>query len=50
MTTAKPQTNRKISVAAWSKLEDRQPTYALVANVDLVVIRYDNQVSVLYGR
>ena len=37
-------------VATWSELEDRQPAYALVANVDLVVIRYDDQVSVLYGR
>ncbi|MDJ0753504.1 MAG: glutamate synthase-related protein [Ardenticatenaceae bacterium] len=37
-------------VAIWSELEDRQPAYALVANVDLVVIRYDREVSVLYGR
>ena len=39
-----------IKVATWSTLEDRQPAYALVANVDLVVIRYDDDVSVLYGR
>ena len=38
------------SVATWSTLADRQPTYALVAGVDLVVLRYDDQVSVLYGR
>ena len=31
-------------------LSDRTPTYALVEGVDLVVIRYDGQVSVLYGR
>lgn len=37
-------------VATWSTLEDRTPAYALVANVDLVVIRYDDSVSVLYGR
>ncbi len=37
-------------VATWSRLEDRRPAYALVANVDLVVIRYDDQVSVLFGR
>ena len=37
-------------VATWSTLEDRRPAYALVANVDLVVIRYDDQVSVLFGR
>lgn len=39
-----------IQVAIWSELADRQPAYALVANVDLVVIRYDDKVSVLYGR
>jgi glutamate synthase domain-containing protein 2 len=39
-----------VKVAAWSELEDRQPAYALVANVDLVVVRYDDHVSVLYGR
>ncbi|MBP8003041.1 MAG: Rieske 2Fe-2S domain-containing protein [Chloroflexi bacterium] len=39
-----------IQVAIWSQLPDRQPAYALVANVDLVVIRYDDKVSVLYGR
>ena len=39
-----------VSVAKWGDLEDRQPAYALVENVDLVVIRYDKNVSVLYGR
>ena len=38
------------SVAIWSKLADRSPAYALVADVDLVVVRYDDEVSVLYGR
>ncbi len=37
-------------VANWSELEDRAPAYALVAGVDLVVVRYDDQVSVLFGR
>ena len=37
-------------VAAWSDLEDRKPAYALVAEVDLVVIRRGQEVSVLYGR
>ena len=41
---------KKIKVADWQPLEDRQPVYALVADVDLVVVRYDDQVSVLYGR
>ena len=40
----------KTKVATWSELSDRTPAYALVANVDLVVVRYDDQVSVLYGR
>jgi glutamate synthase domain-containing protein 2 len=37
-------------VARWSALEDRTPSYALVSDVDLVVIRFDDRVSVLYGR
>lgn len=41
---------RQIKIADLSELNDREPVYALVANVDLVVIRYDNEVSVLYGR
>lgn len=31
-------------------LNDREPAYALVANVDLVIVRYDNEISALYGR
>jgi len=38
------------SIADWSALQDRSPAYALVAGVDLVVIRHDATVSVLYGR
>ena len=37
-------------VARLDDLQDRQPAYALVSGVDLVVIRFDDQVSVLYGR
>ena len=40
----------KTKVANFSELKDREPAYALVANVDLVIIRYDDQISVLYGR
>src|SRR5580704_6108734 len=40
----------KVAVAEWSTLADRAPAYALVANVDLVVIRYGDRASVLYGR
>jgi nitrite reductase/ring-hydroxylating ferredoxin subunit len=38
------------SVAVWDELEDRKPVYALVGGVDLVVVRHDGKVSVLYGR
>ena len=40
----------KKAIYKWSELSDRTPAYALVANVDLVVVRYDDQVSVLFGR
>jgi glutamate synthase domain-containing protein 2/nitrite reductase/ring-hydroxylating ferredoxin subunit len=41
---------KKTAILDWDTLADRTPTYALVANVDLVVVRYDDEVSVLYGR
>ncbi len=41
---------KAVKVATWSDLENLSPAYALVADVDLVVIRYDSNVSVLYGR
>jgi glutamate synthase domain-containing protein 2 len=41
---------RPTQVASYSELPDRAPTYALVAGVDLVVVRFDDRVSVLYGR
>ena len=50
MSTAAQSDTRPAKVATWSQLADRQPAYALVADVDLVVVRYDNAVSVLYGR
>ena len=40
----------KIAVGKWDELADRVPSYALVADVDLVVVRFDDSVSVLYGR
>jgi glutamate synthase domain-containing protein 2 len=40
----------KIAIFDWNKLEDRTPAHALVENVDLVITRYDDTVSVLYGR
>ena len=50
MTATKLRKQDKVQVAKWSALPDRTPTYALVADVDLVVLRYDDDVSVLYGR
>lgn len=41
---------RKIPVALWSDLEDRMPAYAVISEVDLVVVRFDELVSVFYGR
>ncbi len=37
-------------IAELAELEDRSPAHALVENVDLVIVRADDQVSVLYGR
>ena len=37
-------------VATLSQLPDRNPQYALVGEVDLVVVRFDEEVSVFYGR
>ena len=40
----------KIALKRWNELEDRTPAYALVGDVDLVIVRFDDSVSVLYGR
>jgi glutamate synthase domain-containing protein 2 len=50
MTLTQVRSQNKVPVAKWSELGDREPAYALVADVDLVVLRYDDEVSVLYGR
>ncbi len=39
-----------VKIANWDELEDRKPAQALVENTDLVVIRFDDKVSALYGR
>lgn len=38
------------AIANWDELADREPAGALVADVDLVIVRYDDEHSVLYGR
>jgi glutamate synthase domain-containing protein 2 len=40
----------KISIANLNDLKDRKPTYALVSSTDLVVVKYDENISVFYGR
>jgi glutamate synthase domain-containing protein 2 len=40
----------RISIANRDELEDRKPAHALVAGVDLVIVPFDGNVSVLYGR
>ncbi|TRX48310.1 Rieske 2Fe-2S domain-containing protein [Fulvivirga sp. M361] len=39
-----------VEVASFNQLENRTPTHAQVSKTDLVVIRYEENVSVLYGR
>ena len=39
-----------IALVKFDELQDRQPTHALVENTDLVITRFDEKVSVLYGR
>ena len=41
---------KALRIMALEDLEDRVPAHALVVGVDLVVTRYDDEVSVLYGR
>jgi methylamine---glutamate N-methyltransferase subunit C len=42
--------NTKIEVIKVSSLETKQPAYALVKNTDLVIIKHETGISVLYGR
>lgn len=39
-----------LKVASWDDLVDREPVGTLVDEVDVVIVRYDEEVSVLYGR
>ena len=39
-----------LSIATWAEVPDREPVGALVGNVDLVIVRFDDNHSVLYGR
>ncbi len=39
-----------IKLTSYNELQDKQPTHAQVNGLDLVIIKYDDTVSVLYGR
>ncbi len=39
-----------VKIATWSEVLDREPTGAQVAGVDLVIVRWDDNHSVMYGR
>ena len=41
---------KKTEIARFDELNDRKPEYALVGEVDLVIVRMDDDVSVFYGR
>jgi len=41
---------QKTAIFKSSELPDRKPKYALVGEVDLVVVRFDADISVFYGR
>jgi methylamine---glutamate N-methyltransferase subunit C len=41
---------RAVKIATWGEVADRTPVGALVDGVDLVIVRFDDNHSVLYGR
>jgi len=41
---------KKVAIATRSEVADRSPVGAQVSNVDLVIVRFDDNHSVLYGR
>ncbi|WP_108805231.1 glutamate synthase-related protein [Aquimarina sp. Aq107] len=41
---------KPVAIAQISNLENKQPTHALVNGLDLVIVKFDKEISVLYGR
>lgn len=39
-----------IKITDTTSVKDREPFYALISNTDLVIVKYDTEFSVLYGR
>jgi len=50
--TSKGTVMNKTAIAQWTDLEPLKPAYAIVAGVDLVIVRWKDaeEVSILYGR
>ncbi len=42
--------NQLVSIATLSDLKNKEPQHALVSGLDLVIVKFDNEISVLYGR
>ena len=40
----------RVAIHSWTELQDREPAHALVGGVDLVLVRHDDRVTLLYGR
>jgi glutamate synthase domain-containing protein 2 len=49
-TQSATEPNTPVVIAQFDNLDDRTPAGALVGGVDLVIVRHDDQVTVLYGR
>ena len=41
---------KEIKLCTFEELQEKQPVHKQVNGLDLVVIKYDENVSVLYGR
>jgi nitrite reductase/ring-hydroxylating ferredoxin subunit len=39
-----------LSLTKFGNLQDREPFHALAENTDLVIVKFDDEISVLYGR
>jgi glutamate synthase domain-containing protein 2 len=50
ITKQNQQMKQAIKIAEFSKLKDREPEHRLVKNLDLVLVKYDENISVFFGR
>ena len=42
--------NKPIQLCSMDDLKEKEPTHKLISGLDLVVIKFESNVSVLYGR